>query len=250
MKIFRLLRTAYAIVIEALFPLSPEEKLLEMYGPKEAHEILPKAPAFKTGGAGAGGLDDYKNMMAVFAYKDKRVSRLVWNIKYKKSKHSAEIAGYALANKIQNLALADKMIIIIPMPITDRRRKERGYNQCELICDEIKKNVISKDISRLSFSNEILLRTHHDKHHKFKNREDRLASAKGLFKVDLEALEKLINTSVMNNSSSNEKGSLNIKEYAVMLIDDVITTGSTMREALETLKVSGFEKVMGLALAH
>jgi hypothetical protein len=36
----------------------------------------------------------------------------------------------------------------------------------------------------------------------------------------------------------------------IFVIDDVITTGSTIKEALENLKSSGFEIVYGLALAH
>ena len=51
----------------------------------------------------------------------------------------------------------------------------------------------------------------------------------------------------MNNEQDNE---IPLKNIPLIIIDDVITTGSTMFEAMETLKKAGFDDVHGLSLAH
>jgi predicted amidophosphoribosyltransferase len=52
----------------------------------------------------------------------------------------------------------------------------------------------------------------------------------------------------------NEKAAVAIdqklKESFVIIIDDVITTGSTMKEAVLTLRSAGFANVYGLSVAH
>ncbi len=121
------------------------------------------------------------------------------------------------------------------MPITKRRRRERGYNQCELITGEMSKGV-SGHVS-IFFINDLLLRVHHTSHQKNKDRTHRLSLEKGIFEVygvALMALEKIASRDAVH----------------LVLVDDVITTGSTIKEALETLSAAGFTNVRGLALSH
>jgi predicted amidophosphoribosyltransferase len=61
-----------------------------------------------------------------------------------------------------------------------------------------------------------------------KNRNERLKNLKDCFSAD-------------------EK---KIKNRNIILIDDVITTGTTMNEASKTLKDAGAKKVIGFSLAH
>ncbi len=239
----------YETIIEALFPLSPAETELFSMSPEQALNKLPKAPEYGHSTV------PLQNTYSIFAYKDERVSKLIWNIKYKKSEKAIKIGGYALFHELlENQAFAETMAnigegrtFVIPIPITDQRRRERGYNQCELLLDEIErlsKLSISADhhspTSSLTFNKEILIKTRNAKRQTLKNREERLDSAKDIFAIDNKALNRL----------SSDKTSLNVKDYPVIIIDDVITTGSTMKEARDTLKEAGFKKVFGLSLAH
>lgn len=234
-----LLKTALSIFTEALFPFSPAEKELFSYSPESACEILPPAPAF------TGLAVPLPEAHAVFAYKDKRVEKLVWNIKYKKSALAVKIGGYALWRELVQKG-EPSHIILIPMPITDRRRRERGFNQCELLVDEIAKLNREKENGRpnisLRIEKDTLTRTHHASRQTLKGRADRVESAKGVFAVN-ELNEKA-------TEKSAEKIAEQFKDSTIIIIDDVITTGSTMREAIDTLKAAGFENVHGLALAH
>jgi len=210
-------RLFYNAVLDALFPLSPAEEAVAKLTPEIALETLPRAPEF---GSHTVPLPGVK---AVFSYKDDRVSKLVWGIKYKKSAHFARIAGYALWRELSQT----KDALLVPMPMTARRRRERGYNQCELLVDEVMK--LDTD-GRFSVAKDLLMRTQHKSQQKLNDRSDRLTEAKGIFTV-------------------NERTAID-KKLRVIVIDDVITTGSTMKEAIDTLSAAGFENVSGISLAH
>lgn len=215
MKIFR---TLYRIILESLFPLSRAEKELFSFTPEQALRELPKAPKAP-----------YPDMSSVFAYKDERVSNMIWNIKYKKSKQAVAIGGYALFEEVAPQKRCHLLeLVIVPIPITARRRRERGFNQCELLVDEMKRLDID---GQLLVAKDLLIRVQHKDRQTLKDREERLAGAKGIFAVNPE---------------------IGSRGYGrpIIVIDDVITTGSTMREALETLRKAGFEDVKGLSLAH
>ncbi len=209
--------TFYKTVLEALFPLSKAEQALLDMSPEEAYERLPPSPATPIG-------DTY----SVFAYADEMVSKLVWQIKYMKSAKAISIGAYALSSRLAEI-FPDQQLILIPIPITKQRRRERGFNQCELLVGAIKK---LDTTNRFTDFNDLLIRTQHSSRQTLKNREERLESTRGIFSVDEKVAEKI------------QKGS------AVVVIDDVITTGSTMKEAIETIRKIDLLRVYGISLAH
>ena len=196
------------------------------YSPEKAWGILPGATT-----------PPFEDTFSIFAYKDPRVKNLVWNIKYKKSREAVAIGGYALCRMLQTeIGISNKdarAMMIIPMPITPRRLRERGFNQCDLLADEVAK-LDSKH--QFMIEKNLLARVHHDSRQTLKSRGERLLSAKGIFAVNENFIEGL----------RIER----LKDYSLIVIDDVITTGSTMKEAMETLRKAGFTNVTGLSLAH
>jgi len=273
----------YRTVLEALFPLSPAERELSTFLPEDALAKLPPAPAF------TGLVVPLPTARALFAYKDERVSKLVWNIKYKRSAHAVKIGGYALWQRIRiinrsiykerttgatrdsqdtpsapagaaagspspslspkrpsNLRVAP--VVLIPMPITKKRRRERGYNQCELLIDEMERLKTANNsnpsaneapsAARIFFEKDLLVRIHHANRQTLKNRADRIEGAKGIFAVNEEVAKRF---------KISDSGFENV---ILIVVDDVITTGSTMKAAMDALKSAGFGDVRGLALAH
>ncbi len=214
----------YKTILDALFPLSKEEEEILSFTPEEATRKLPAAPPYDAS------VVPLKSVKSVFAYKDERVSKLVWSIKYKKSIHSTQIGGYALYKTLPQGSKA----VIVPIPITSRRRRERGFNQCELLLDEIQRLDFEK---RFIFEKDLLQRVQHASHQTLKSRDERLRSSKGIFSVNEEPAKQLM-------------GALSTFDHLVIIIDDVITTGSTMKEALDVLRSAGFSNVAGLSLAH
>lgn len=216
----------YNIIATALFPLSSTEQEVSSFTPEQAYETLPRAPTFD------GNVLQLPDTYSIFAYKDERVAKLIWNIKYKKSKKSTQIGGYALYKELSTNPVRttnSKKPIIVPVPITKRRKRERGYNQCELLIDELER--LDTD-NEFTVCKDLLERIQHTSRQTLKGRADRLESAKGVFNINTAVSVKIPNTS------------------KIIVIDDVITTGSTMKEALDTLRSVGFENVSGLSLAH
>ncbi len=231
-----MLKILYQTILDALFPLSPAEKEIFSLSPREALEKLPPAPNY------SGLAVDLPDTRSIFAYKDERVSKLIWNIKYKHSTQAVEIGGYALFSDLEEISTDAASgvcpILVLPMPITSRRRRERGYNQCELLMDEIARWAQERDPARFVFDRNLLIRTHHADRQTMKDRKHRVEDAKGIFAIDEKTLEKLT------------EAEPELTKRRLIVIDDVITTGSTMHEAIETLKRAGFTDVRGLSLAH
>ena len=159
---------------------------------------------------------------SIFSYKDPLVRELIWQIKYKKNKHALECAGFAL---YEELSKWSGKITLVPIPISSSRRKERGYNQCELIISEILKldteNKFKSDFNLLTRKRNIDKQT-------FKNRVERIENSKNIF--DVTSLDKI-----------NE---------SIVIIDDVSTTGSTLKEARDALISCGYVRVDAWSVAH
>lgn len=225
-------KTVYATFIEALFPISPaEQEALSLDG-ATAYKALPRAaPAPMPLGC------------SLFSYKDERVRHLIWAIKYKKSLKAAEIAGKSLARVLFMYSQVATPLILVPMPITKRRRRERGFNQCELIVDSIQKAVAERfpTDSKSIIVSDLLIRKLHTSRQTLKDREERLESATDIFAV---------NETEAAHLHRFRNGPEKDPPYLILVIDDVITTGSTIKDAIITLRTAGFEKAFGMSVAH
>ncbi|MEI8327941.1 MAG: hypothetical protein WCG02_02280 [Candidatus Taylorbacteria bacterium] len=217
------IKIIYETILDALFPISQEEREVLSLLPVDAYTSLPRAK-----------MSPIPESCSIFSYKDPHVWRLIWCIKYKKSIQAAKIAGCAIYQTLSMFSRAACPIFIIPMPITSRRRRERGFNQCELIANEIER--LRLDADNVVIVHDLLVRTHHKSRQTLKDRSERLDSAQGIFSVNEVAIEKLHR--------------LCVSDYLMLVIDDVVTTGSTIRDAIYTLRNAGFEKTFGLSVAH
>jgi competence protein ComFC len=168
---------------------------------------------------------EFPFIKAVFSYKDPLIKELIWQIKYKKNAHAIACGAYALYSELNKYKYT---LTLIPIPISKERRKERGYNQCELIIDEILKldreNIFIKDYNILTREKDIEKQNH-------KNRNERISNTKHIFKVNMK----------------NDVNDLNQK---IIIIDDVTTTGSTLKEARDELLRVGYTDVRALTIAH
>lgn len=165
------------------------------------------------------------NIQSVFIYKNPLIRELVWQIKYKKNNHALKCASYALYNEIiKNNSKA----ILVPIPISRQRRNERGYNQCELIINEIIKLDANNNFKKVF---DLLIRNKNTTKQTFKDRNNRINDSKSIFSIN----EDLISDYISEN---------------IIIIDDVMTTGSTINSAIECLSNAGFENIKAITLAH
>ena len=173
------------------------------------------------------------NHHAVFAYKHPLVREAIWQVKYNRNRILTNTLGGIIAEEIvellsENLSVQkEREILLIPIPISTTRRRERGYNQSELLARAVSEHCPGL---HLLYSPNLLLKTKETHHQsKSKNRQERLKN-------------------LIDSFSVTDKD--RIADKTVILIDDVITTGATMREAEKTLIKYGAKEIICIALAH
>lgn len=154
------------------------------------------------------------------------LGRVVEGLKSGNGLREARILGGMLAPAIQARyrggALPDALIA---MPLTRRRRRQRGYNQAELLA-----SVICREIDRPVLKGR-LVRTRHAPPQRTLPRSARLRNVRGAFDVRRTLRERIV---------ANTPAALPTR---VALVDDVTTTGATVRAASETLRAAGVEEI-------
>lgn len=110
---------------------------------------------------------------------------------------------------------------IIPVPISKKRMKERGYNQSLLIAKALGKNL------HINVETNCLLKTKHVTAQSKLNKEER--------KQNIQNVYELKNKQILNNRK-------------ILLVDDIYTTGNTVNECSKVLKQANPERIDILAL--
>ena len=112
--------------------------------------------------------------------------------------------------------------IIMPVPISKKRKKVRGYNQSLLIAKEMAK------IYDLKLKKNIIIKTKNNMAQRNLNKKDREANVVNAYKI------------IETKEITNKK---------ILLIDDIFTTGATVNECSKTLKNAGAKKIDILTIA-
>jgi len=115
--------------------------------------------------------------------------------------------------------------IIVPVPLHKVKRRERGYNQSEYICKGIAL------VTKISHLNSLMTRT------RFTVTQTHL---------DLEQR----NENVANAFSVQQKYRNTLSGKNVILVDDVVTTGSTISSCARELKKYGVSNIFSVSVAH
>ncbi len=167
----------------------------------------------------------------LFDYRHENVKRAVWLLKYGKKKRLADIFGDILARsvaeEISELSVLENFRdpILVPIPLSKKRYKERGYNQAELLCRKIA--TAGLPITHTESAIRKIKETEHQAH--LKERSERLKNLIGSFAVGNSQL---------------------VAGRNIILIDDVTTTGATLGEAKKVLKDAGAKKIIAFTIAH
>lgn len=124
-------------------------------------------------------------------------------LKFHEKPYIYQTITYFLKKMQKSFENLKKYDIIITVPLSKQRKKERGYNQSILVAKEISK------IIEVPIGSKILYKTKNTIPQSSLNKEEREKNAKGIYKVT--NIEKI----------QNKK---------ILLIDDIYTTGNTVNE--------------------
>ncbi|WP_340005401.1 ComF family protein [Paenibacillus sp. FSL K6-0276] len=111
--------------------------------------------------------------------------------------------------------------LLVPVPVSDSRLMERGFNQAERLADVLSRR---RKVPQLP----LLIRTHHTGKQSFKSRAERLADMKHAFSENPAVTTQFANW-------LKRKVPLN-RPLQIVIIDDIYTTGSTIRACAAIIK--------------
>lgn len=164
----------------------------------------------------------FNELMYIFKYEG-QIRKLILDYKFnEKSYIYLTFVNFLLKNQkiFENTKNYDT---IIPVPISSKRQKERGYNQSLLIAKEISNQ------TKLKLVNNCLMKTKNIIEQSKLNKEDRIKNIQGVYELKNKQL---------------------IENKKILLIDDIYTTGSTVNECSKILRQGNPNKIGVLVLAR
>ncbi len=160
---------------------------------------------------------------ALFYYeKGSKIQEFMHKFKYKGKYEAGIYAGNLLANKLKTSTFWENPQIVIPVPLHPKKKKQRGYNQSEYFAYGLSQGL---DIN-LSVNN--LIRKSYTESQTRKSRFMRWKNVETVYQIK--------NPNVLKNKN-------------LLLVDDVITTGSTIEACTQKLLNIEGTKVWVAALA-
>jgi len=169
-------------------------------------------------------LPPYHKAVAYGAY-DAELRELIHLLKYEQVHPAASVLGGMLASAIAKLRLPDD-ILVMPVPLHASKRRQRGFNQAELIAHCVLKTMHAE---RFQLVTNALARVKPTVSQIGLTRHQRQENIRGAFKV-----------AHLSKVSGRE----------LLLVDDVMTTGTTAAECARVLQRAGAKKIWVATVAR
>lgn len=143
-----------------------------------------------------------KYAMAIFKFsKSGRVQRLLHELKYKNHPEIGIALGRVYAEKMIGANLGNAFDMIIPVPLHPSRKRKRGYNQSAKFAEGLSERLA------IPFTDDLMIRRMKTETQTRKTKLNRWENMTGVFAVNEPQI---------------------IQGKKILLVDDVITTGSTL----------------------
>ena len=158
-----------------------------------------------------------------FAIHDDALSEAIVLLKYEEVTRLGDWFAARLAEIISNSPDDWHADVLVPVPLHPVRRRERGYNQAELIARPLAKRL------NLTFQPNLLVRTKPRPPQLLLSRTERWTSVRGAYAT---------------------REGVKVDKLRILLVDDVMTTGATLDACARALKKAGATAVLGLTVAR
>ena len=162
---------------------------------------------------------------AAYGPYESELRELIHLLKYEQVASAVGVLGRMLGEAIQKLELSTRPVLLIPVPLHRSKRRERGFNQAELVA-----RVALKGIElRAELATDVLERTRLTVSQIGLTRSQRTENIRGAFRVT--HLRRVVG-------------------QEVLLVDDVLTTGTTANECARVLRKAGAKKIWVATIAR
>jgi len=153
---------------------------------------------------------------------------LIHLLKYEGVLPAGHVLGRMLAEaiaklNISKLKIGEGPVLVVPVPLYSSKKRQRGFNQSELIARTALKNVgLNMDKSNFQLLTDVLVRERDTVSQIGLTRPQRAENIRGAFRVTRPS---------------------RVAGHKVLLVDDVLTTGTTASECARVLRKAGAESV-------
>ena len=152
--------------------------------------------------------------MYFFKYQNLIRSQII-SLKFKEKPYIYKTITYFLQNMQKSFEKLKKYDIIIVVPISRQRKKDRGYNQCELIAKEI------SQIINVPIEKNVLYKIKNTVPQSSLNKKQRDENVKGAYEV---------------------RNIIKLHNKKILIVDDIYTTGNTVNECAKLLIQKGIQR--------
>ena len=156
---------------------------------------------------------------APYSYADERVKHLIWNLKYNDATYLAEVLAKPMVEVLRKQDWEVDVITYVPMH--PRKQRMRAYNQAQLLAREVGRLTglpVETLLSKLVYSKKSATKL---------GRADRVKLLEGSFGLTGQ----------------------NVRGKSVLLVDDVMTSSTTVNECSKMLRLAKAAKVYVLTVA-
>jgi len=137
------------------------------------------------------------NIYYVWDY-NKEFKKLIYSYKYNRKKIMAKLISELVKDEFYYVLKREKIDIVVSVPVSRKRKNERGYNQVDEILNCLKVNYVQIErVKNTKKMAEIL------------DEEERNKNIKGAFRIS---------------------GNVDFRGKNILILDDIVTTGATLRE--------------------
>ena len=143
-----------------------------------------------------------------YYYKEGKYSGLIHHLKYYDHPEVGTYFGRLAANELRQSGFFDDIDLIIPVPLSKKKQRKRGYNQCDYIARGI------SEATGIAVETRCIERTIDTDTQTRKGSAERWKNTEGVFHVTESTL---------------------FKNKHVLVVDDVSTTGSTLHACISAL---------------
>ncbi len=165
---------------------------------------------------------NYDTHMYVFDYQD-MVREKILQYKFQEKTYIYHSFAKIIANDEKICRFLKSYDIIIPVPISKKRKKQRGYNQSEIIA-----KYLAKQLPLVEYQKDVLYKIKDTSPQSLLDKEKREMNIQGAYYI------------------KNEK---KVQNKKIVLFDDIYTTGATVNECSKQLKRAGAKEIGVLTLA-
>jgi competence protein ComFC len=164
----------------------------------------------------------FDNVLFCWAFTPE-IETLIHMVKYQRGRKLGKTLGRIMGEQIREHVPDFSRRVFVPVPLHPVRRRERGYNQSEVLCRGV------AEIVPITINARVLIRKKHTQTQTLLSAGARQENVRDAFLI---------------------RDGKSIENRRVVLVDDVVTTGATMQQCAKMLTQAGAASVTGLALAR